>query len=126
LVTVWNVAKAVDGETGGHAYTVRFTQNALYRLQKQLNRPPHEITGQASAVEIQTMMWAGLEGARLKHLDRKEPYTIDEVGDIIDELGGMGIAAQIVSEALRAAIVPAVGDQDGTPGANPTVLVQKA
>jgi hypothetical protein len=94
-------------------YTVRFTQNALYRLQKQLNRPLQEITGLASVVEIQTMLWAGLEGARLKHLDRKEPFTIDEVGDIIDELGGMGAAAEIVSDALRIAVVGNANSGDG-------------
>jgi hypothetical protein len=114
---------------GERTYTARFTQNALYKLQKQLNRPLHEITGFASAVEIQTMLWAALEGARLKHLDRKEPFTIDEVGDIIDDLGGMGAAAEIVSDALRMAVLGNTDSdngngKDGVSNENPTISTE--
>jgi hypothetical protein len=114
---------------GERTYSVRFTQNALYKLQKQLNRPLHEITGFASIVEIQTMLWAGLEGARLKHSDRKEPFTIEEVGDLIDELGGMGAAAEIVSDALCLAVLGNASSgngngKDGVSNENPTMSTE--
>jgi hypothetical protein len=92
-------------EANAKVYTVRFTQNALYRVQKALGQALREITAQAGVVEIQTLLWAGLEGARLKRPERKEPFTLDEVGDIIDDLGGLNRASEIVAEALQL-IVP--------------------
>jgi hypothetical protein len=40
-------------EIGGGTYIVRFTQNAPYGMQIQLNRLPHEMTCNAGAAEIQ-------------------------------------------------------------------------
>jgi hypothetical protein len=90
-------------EAGGRSYTLRFTQNALYRLEKALGRQLSEALASLSFVELQAMMWAGLEGARLKRGD-PSPYSLDDAGDIIDQLGGIATAIPIVMEAWRAAM----------------------
>jgi hypothetical protein len=53
-------------EASGKTYTLRFTQNALYLLEKELGRPLLAALQSLGVVEVQAMMWAGLEGARLK------------------------------------------------------------
>lgn len=112
---------------GSREYAIRFTQNALYRLQKQLGRPLAEIRNSAGPVEIQTMLWAGLEGARLKSRDRKEPFTLDEAGDLIDELGGLAAAAEIVADGLRLVVLAAAdSDGNGAQTENPTMATAKA
>ena len=104
-------------EAGGKTYTIRFTQNALYRLEKELGRPLLAALQSLGVVEVQAMMWAGLEGARLKgraencstdeaagQARRARRFTIDEAGEIIDELGGAAAAAPIIVDAWRAAM----------------------
>jgi len=104
-------------EAGGKSYTIRFTQNALYRLEKELGRPLYAALQSLGVVEVQAMMWAGLEGARLKRRaencstdeavdqgGRARPFTIDEAGEIIDEVGGAAAAAPIIMDAWRAAM----------------------
>jgi hypothetical protein len=95
--------------TGGKTRELRFTQNALYLLERELKRPLHEALTGISVTEVQAMLWAGLEGARLKSGERMEPYTLYEAGDIIDELGGVARAIPVVMEAWRAAM-PARGE----------------
>ncbi len=121
-------------EAGGKTYTIRFTQNALYRLEKELGRPLLAALQSLGVVEVQAMMWAGLEGARLKgragncstdraadQAGRARRFTIDEAGEIIDELGGVAAAAPIIVDAWRAAMprrngeaAPDRGDRDPT------------
>ena len=104
-------------EAGGKTYTIRFTQNALYRLEKELGGPLFTVLQSLGVVEVQAMMWAGLEGARLKgraiygsadeaadQARRARRFTIDEAGEIIDELGGAAAAAPIIVDAWRAAM----------------------
>jgi hypothetical protein len=103
-------------EAGGRSYTLRFTQNALYRLEKALGRQLGEALASLSFVELQAMMWAGLEGARLKRGD-PNPYSCDDAGDIIDQLGGIAAAIPIVMEAWRAAMpTPFAGTQPSGAG----------
>lgn len=103
-------------EAGGRSYTLRFTQNALYRLEKALGRQLSEALASLSFVELQAMMWAGLEGARLKRGD-PNPYSFDDAGDIIDHLGGIAAAIPIVMEAWRAAMpAPSPGTQPAGAG----------
>lgn len=89
----------LDGKT----YAIRFTQNALYRIEEKLGREIGHLGQRFGAIEIQTMLWASLEGARLKSRSRAEPYTLDEAGDLIDALGGLRAAEAIVIDAWRAA-----------------------
>lgn len=42
-----------------------------------------------NATAMHIMCWAGMEAARIKNKSRHEPFTVHEVGDIIDEAGGV-------------------------------------
>jgi hypothetical protein len=80
----------VTFQLGGKSYAVRFTQNAIYRIERELGRSMMRIDWRD--VPVQMMLWAGLEGARLKHRGepgvRLIPFTIEEVGDLIDAMRG--------------------------------------
>jgi hypothetical protein len=119
-------------EAGGRTYTLRFTQNALYRLEKELARPLFVALKSFGLVEVQAMLWAGLEGARLKRRTaprdsiergerrdrdgREHPFTLDEAGEIIDQLGGAAAAMPIIMDAWRAAMPPGSDRADADRG----------
>jgi hypothetical protein len=112
-------------EAGGKIYALRFSQNAIYRLEEKLGG--ESIFGmKIKPSTLQTMLWAGLEGARLK-LDQtvpanRKPYTIDDAGDIIDELGGLAEATPIIMDAWTSSLAHTEKEKEGgseAPG-NPT------
>lgn len=74
-------------------YHLLFSTNALFTLQRASGLTVQEmglrlLTGQAGAMELQQMLWAGIEGYRLKHSPRKPELSMMEVGDLIDDAGG--------------------------------------
>jgi len=82
-----------DIKVGKITFPVLYSANALRRLERETGHPTQRIgvlllTGQGGFDLLQCVLWAGLEGARLKLGTRPNPFTIDEVGDMIDELGG--------------------------------------
>ena len=86
-----------DIKVGKHTFPILYSANALRRLERETGHPTHRIgilllTGQGGFDLLQCVLWAGLEGARLKLGTRPNPFTIDEVGDMIDELGGPEVA----------------------------------
>lgn len=75
-------------------YQILFSSNALFRLQKATGMTIQQlgvllVMGNAGFAELQSILWAGLEGARLRNKTRRSEWTIDEVGDLIDEAGGV-------------------------------------
>jgi hypothetical protein len=93
-------------KVGDVTYVVRFGHNANYLLEEKLEdiqaarqerakAPRSPLRGVAILSllpETQAnhlMLWAGLEGGRLKTKSRPEPFTVEEVGDLIDEAGGL-------------------------------------
>lgn len=92
-----------DIKVGKFTFPILYSANALRRLERETGHPTHRIgilllTGQGGFDLLQCVLWAGLEGARLKHATRPNPFTLDEVGDLIDELGGPEVAWDIESE----------------------------
>jgi hypothetical protein len=80
---------------GKQTYEVRYTSNALRLLEKETGRQTQQIglmlmAGRYGFGLLQEILWAGLEGARIKLSSRPAPYTVNEVGDLIDEAGGPG------------------------------------
>jgi len=88
----------------GTEYTLRFTHEALCRLEKAVGRSIPEIDGNLSTFELATISRAGLEGARLKSRFRAEPYSIEEAAGIINQLGGPTSTVPILVDALRLAL----------------------
>lgn len=86
-------APVVYAPIGSKSLPLCYSHNALFRLQKESGKSPQLlqmllIAGRGGPVETTQILWAGLEGGRLKTNGRPVPYTIDEVGDLIDEAGG--------------------------------------
>ncbi len=87
----------------GRTYILRFTHGALYRLERTLGRPLADLDGDPEADELRAMLWAGLEGARLKSGFQSEPVSHEQAGELVNALG-QPTAASIVLDALRAAL----------------------
>jgi hypothetical protein len=88
----------------GKRYVLRFTQNALCRFERALGKSIPELDDNLGAAELQLMLWAGLEGARIKSASRAKPFSIEDAAVILSDLGGASEAARIVIDALRSAL----------------------
>lgn len=80
-------------EINGQAFRVRIGWNAVRRLEEVLGIPApvlgqRMVDGHAGLRELGLVFWAGLETARVKDKSRPMPWSIEEVGDLIDEVIG--------------------------------------
>ena len=99
-------------EIGGRAYSILFSTNAAFQLDLYLRQNKlgavedllaRLASGRGGPADLQLMIWASLEGARRKDRSRSTPYPVDEVGDLIDEAGGLTGISEKVMEAVAAA-----------------------
>ena len=94
--------KSASFRFGGKDYTIRFSNNAMLRLQEALKEPlprwiqSHFQDGQTgrevylSGVDVQYLFWAGLEGARIWLKANQPAVTLFEAGDILEEILDVG------------------------------------
>ena len=80
-------------EVEGNPHVVVFTSNAIFRLEERLGQSIVVIASRlmrddAGFRELQAILWAGLEGARLRRRTPRASWSMDEVGDLIDAGGG--------------------------------------
>jgi hypothetical protein len=96
-------------EVEGNPYVIVYTSNAIFRLEERLGQPIMVVASRlmgndAGFRELQAILWAGLEGARLRRKAPRVPWTMDEVGDLIDAGGGPAVFwprwAKSIGEAL--------------------------
>jgi hypothetical protein len=91
----------------GEQTPIMFTTTSMRMLEKTLNMSLQTITYRMlkelyGIGEMSTTIWAGLEGARLKLKVRPQPWTQEEVDDMIDELGGVPLFFQKDSPVIKA------------------------
>jgi hypothetical protein len=103
-------------EAGGKTYTVRFTQNALFKLEQQTGKSVLDYMIGSNVSGAHYLLWAGLEGARQKHKSRSAPYSLDEVGSLMDDYAAEHKNAHrklmtLLIEAVEAAF-PAQTEED--------------
>jgi hypothetical protein len=89
------VVKHVTFGTKG-TFPIVFSSNALYKLEEKTGLSTERIgllmfTGRAGYHMMQIILWAALEAARVREKLRREAFTIEEVGDLLDEEGGSGV-----------------------------------
>jgi hypothetical protein len=78
----------------GKTYPIVFSSNALARLEEETGMATHHLgllflSGRAGYRFLRMLLWAGLEGARLRIKGaRRNKWELDEVGDLIDAAGG--------------------------------------
>ena len=89
------VVKYVTFGTKG-TLPIVFSSNALFKLEEKTGLACERIglllfTGRAGYNMMQIILWAGLEAARVREKLKRDVYTIDEVGDLLDEEGGSAV-----------------------------------
>lgn len=87
-------------KSGGRDRALRFTHDALYRLEQKLGRPLAALQASLEPAELHVLLWAGLEGARRKAGFPAEPATVEQAAAIIDELGADAVVSLAVG-AIR-------------------------
>ncbi|RZJ01815.1 MAG: hypothetical protein EON90_02060 [Brevundimonas sp.] len=109
-----NKAKGEAGvEIGGKTYTLVFNVNALceveYILDKSTDRILEALTHSPPLNVVRALLWGGL---RQHHPD----LDLIAAGDLIEQMGGGGVALQKIGEALQSAFPDA---PEGAETANP-------
>lgn len=95
---------------GPNTYPLSFGANALRRLERTTELTLDQIVAQmrtGSVAIMQEALWAGLEGGRLKTNYRPLSWTIDEVGDLLDEHGGANAIWHNPAHPIAAAVIEA-------------------
>lgn len=92
----------IEFEARGQTYRLRFSNNALAELEQALGEPlgrfaPRLQHGEIGVRDIRAMLWAGIRGA-----DPKASLSLEEVGELMDELG-LPQAATLAAQAFAAA-----------------------
>lgn len=87
-------------KSGDETYGFAFTTNALCILQEEMSPEAfNAFTSGASAnigmVEMRQVIWAALEGYRMKHKTRPDAFTLTEAGDIMDGIGGIEKVSEV-------------------------------
>jgi len=91
------VKQVTFGSRGTHP--IVFSSNALFNAEKVTGLSIERLAvmlqlGRAGFQYCQMLLWAALEAGRMRYKTRSEPFTIEEVGDMLDELGGIAHAFQ--------------------------------
>ncbi len=105
-------------EVDGKSYALRFSYNALAMLEEQLGRSVSALQSAIGVSQVRAMLWAGLEGARLKSGKPRAPFTLLQAGDLLDELG-IDEATKIVLGAFNASFGPKRESEEGESDSKP-------
>lgn len=98
-------------EALGESWTLRFNTNALAEFEEISGVAVSAIGSGMGIRTLRTLVWAGLG---FHH--RKKRGTLENVGNIIDEVGSVAIA-NLVMTALSSAFPKAEGDSESPPKA---------
>lgn len=102
-------------KVGERSYPIVFNTAASYNLEIYLQKNnlgtvgglfKRLVDGSAGFTEVLQLLWASIEGGRVRNRTRLEPYTIEEVAGIVDEMGGLvAIAATkaLIIQSINAA-----------------------
>jgi hypothetical protein len=90
---------------GRQEYPILYNANAIRRLELETGHSSARIglmllSGVGGFAMLHAVLWAGLEGGRLRNTTRPSPYTMDEVGDLIDAAGGVTEFWKVEQDAI--------------------------
>lgn len=105
-------------------YGVRYSTYAVTLVEGKLNMPIHEVGAKLSNSELGisalvTLAWAGLEGFRRKNTPRKPSIKWEDVGDIIDECGGVRKVTPTILDSFMEAFPKPDTENQTVEGDNP-------
>ncbi len=103
-------------EIKGKSFGLLFSTNAGFQLELYLRQ--HGLGtvdglvmrlkgGSGGRLDLHLLIWASLEGFRRKYQSRPNAFTVDEVGDLIDDAGGMEEISTKLLEVLEASALKA-------------------
>lgn len=102
--------RTIEFTHGDQRLGLVFSQNAKLRFEREAGKSAI-VAGQQLAAkigfysDIQIFFWAMLEGWRMKTGQRIPGFSVDQVGDIIDDLGEEA-AIGLVGQAIQASQPP--------------------
>jgi len=97
-------------------YVLWYTTNAVFKLERAMGVGFEDLLQQLFGKEsgyalLHGLLYAGLEGARMKMFPRATEWSLESVGDFIDECGGTRTfweknpgLARMLGEAIRASL----------------------
>ena len=105
----------VSFEAGGQTYRLRYSINALCDMEEALGMGVRDFyrlvsSGDLRMTHVRGAFWAGLR-------QHQPSITKAQAGDIIQALGGVDAATELLGEALTRAFPPVVPGEGG--GSNP-------
>lgn len=91
---------------GTQTHPIVFSSNALYKLEEKTGTSTERIgllmsSGRAGYLMMQIVLWAALEAARVREKTRRDPFTVEEVGDLLDEEGGSAMVWAPADDGLK-------------------------
>lgn len=97
---------------GGVEYEIILSSNALRLIEHELGIKFSTLAtiflaGNGQLRHYQILLWAMLEGSRRKRGTRPNPYTLDEVGDLLDHEGGSYVVFSNLEHPIPKAIMEA-------------------
>jgi len=95
-------------EIGGKSYPVKFGANAIGKVELFLAQ--HQMgtfaelterlkSGGARPLDLLVIAWVAIDEGRRVNGSRPEPYTLEDVGDLVDEGGGVEMLAEVLEKA---------------------------
>lgn len=70
---------------------LRFTERALYAWEvRGYEFPSRKEVAAGRTSKMKQLLWAGLEGYREYHGEKRVPWTLDLVNDLVERAGGWG------------------------------------
>lgn len=90
-------------DVNGQPLTIRFGPYALFLIEQASGRSIETFEGVPNFTAFYLILFAGLECARQKYRSRPQPWTMDEVGELMESAGGMEALSGPVFDAWFAA-----------------------
>lgn len=90
-------------QAGEQTHVIRFGQYAIFLLEQASGKSVAQFSEMPPYSAAYLMLYAGLECARQKHKTRPQPWTLDEVGELIVAAGGMATVQSVILDAWVAA-----------------------
>lgn len=96
-----------DVKFGEKTFPIVFSSNALFKMEEKTGLSTERIgllmaSGRAGYQMMQIILWAALEAGRMKTKARRPMFDLEEVGDLLDEVGGSAVVWAQADDGMEA------------------------
>lgn len=98
---------------------LRYSLNAQILFEEAAGKHPREVDWKAPPMqEVRRLLWAALEGHRLRYRTREAPWTVEEAGEVFTDYGGvLGGVYALLLDAMVAGTRSVAGPPEPKGGA---------